>query len=72
MKWTDERSGSFVSDNHGRDHDLTVEVALDEDGTFHAVRLNGFADLGGYSRPSGRYCRTFNLVKNVTACTGHR
>ena len=24
VKWTDERSESFVSDNHGRDHDMTV------------------------------------------------
>ena len=30
VKWTDERSGSFVSDHHGRDHDMTVEIAFDE------------------------------------------
>ncbi|MBM3367855.1 MAG: xanthine dehydrogenase family protein molybdopterin-binding subunit, partial [Betaproteobacteria bacterium] len=31
VKWTDERSGSFVSDHHGRDHEMTAELALDKD-----------------------------------------
>ena len=38
VKWTDERSGSFVSDSHGRDHEMTAELALDADGNFLAVR----------------------------------
>ena len=29
VKWTDERSGSFLSDQHGRDHDFDAELALD-------------------------------------------
>ena len=33
VKWTDERSGSFLSDQHGRDHDFDAELALDKDGT---------------------------------------
>ena len=48
MKWTDERSGSFVSDNHGRDHELTAELALDADGNFLAVRLTGYGNIGGF------------------------
>ena len=48
VKWTDERSGSFVSDNHGRDHELTAELALDADGNFLALRLDGFGNLGGF------------------------
>ena len=48
VKWTDERSGSFVSDSHGRDHELTAELALDADGTFLAVRLTGFGNMGGF------------------------
>ena len=39
VKWTDERSGSFVSDHHGRDHEMTAELALDEDGKFLALRM---------------------------------
>ena len=34
VKWTDERSGSFVSDSHGRDHRVEAELALDAEGKF--------------------------------------
>jgi carbon-monoxide dehydrogenase large subunit len=52
VKWTDERSGSFVSDTHGRDHDMTAELALDRNGNFLAVRLTGYGNLGAtYGAP---------------------
>ncbi|HXP06699.1 MAG TPA: xanthine dehydrogenase family protein molybdopterin-binding subunit [Stellaceae bacterium] len=52
VKWTDDRSGSFVSDSHGRDHEMTAELALDAEGNFLAVRLNGFGNLGAaYGAP---------------------
>ena len=52
VKWTDDRSGSFVSDTHGRDHHMTAELALDRDGNFLAVRLNGYGNLGAtYGAP---------------------
>jgi carbon-monoxide dehydrogenase large subunit len=52
VKWTDERSGSFVSDTHGRDHDMDAELALDRDGNFLAVRLTGYGNLGAtYGAP---------------------
>src|ERR1051325_5461520 len=43
VKWTDERSGSFVSDTHGREAQMTAELALDKEGNFLAVGLNGTA-----------------------------
>src|SRR5205085_2427393 len=48
VKWTDDRSGSFLSDQHGRDHEFDAELALDKDGTFLAVRLTGYANVGAY------------------------
>jgi aerobic carbon-monoxide dehydrogenase large subunit len=52
VKWTDDRSGSFVSDTHGRDHCMTAELALDKDGNFLAVRLTGYGNLGAsYGAP---------------------
>jgi len=52
VKWTDERSGSFVSDSHGRDHEMAAELALDADGNFLAVRLTGYGNLGAtYGAP---------------------
>ena len=63
VKWTDERSGSFVSDSHGRDHEMTAELALDGEGNFLAVRLNGYGNLGAtYGAPGPA---TRNAVRNT-------
>ena len=65
VKWTDERSGSFVSDSHGRNHDVTGELALDKDGNFLAVRLTSFANMGAFLSPVAPMPGTINAVKNV-------
>jgi carbon-monoxide dehydrogenase large subunit len=63
VKWTDERSGSFVSDTHGRDAQMTAELALDKEGTFLAVRLTGYGNLGAtYGAPGPA---TRNAVRNT-------
>ena len=56
VKWTDERSSSFLSDSHGRDHEKVAELALDAEGRFLAIRLTGTANMGAYLAPSRR-CR---------------
>jgi carbon-monoxide dehydrogenase large subunit len=48
VKWTAERSESYVSDAHGRDHLTTAELALDKDGKFLAMRVRTTANLGAY------------------------
>jgi carbon-monoxide dehydrogenase large subunit len=48
VKWTAERSESFMSDAHGRDHDSTAEMALDADGNFLALRISTLANMGAY------------------------
>jgi aerobic carbon-monoxide dehydrogenase large subunit len=63
VKWTDDRSGSFVSDTHGRDADFVAELALDRDGNFLAVRLTGYGDLGAYYGAPGPSTR--NAVRNT-------
>jgi carbon-monoxide dehydrogenase large subunit len=65
VKWTDDRSGSFVSDSHGRDHELTAELALDTDGAFLAVRITNFGNMGGYLSHVAPMPSTLNVVKNV-------
>jgi carbon-monoxide dehydrogenase large subunit len=65
VKWTDERSTSFVSDSHGRDHRVTAELALDADGSFLAVRLTSFGNMGGFLANVGPMPSTLNAVKNV-------
>jgi carbon-monoxide dehydrogenase large subunit len=48
IKWTAERSESFLSDAHGRDHVTTAELALDKDGKFLALRVHTTANMGAY------------------------
>lgn len=67
VKWTDERSGSFVSDNHGRDAETEAELALDADGRFLAVRLTITGNVGAYLSFAATYPATANALKNVVA-----
>ena len=48
VKWTAERSESYVSDAHGRDHHTVAELALDKDGKFLAMRVKTTANIGAY------------------------
>jgi carbon-monoxide dehydrogenase large subunit len=48
VKWTADRSESYVSDAHGRDHLTIAELALDKDGKFLAMRVRTTANLGAY------------------------
>jgi len=48
VKWTAERSESFLTDCHGRDHVSQVELALDKDGNFLGLRVSTLANMGAY------------------------
>ncbi|WP_059410457.1 xanthine dehydrogenase family protein molybdopterin-binding subunit [Cupriavidus basilensis] len=48
IKWTAERSESFLTDAHGRDHVTKAELALDADGRFLAMRVHTVANMGAY------------------------
>jgi len=65
VKWTDERSESFVSDSHGRDHEMSAELALDAEGNFLAVRVTGYGNLGAYVGRGTPIPPTANAVKNT-------
>lgn len=65
VKWTDERSDSFLSDSHGRASEVTAELALDAEGHFLAVRITSFADVGGVLSNATTLPQTMNIVKNV-------
>ena len=65
VKWTDERSESFLSDHHGRDHEMLAELALDGAGNFLAVRLTGYGNAGAFSVATLPF--SVNAVKNVVS-----
>lgn len=48
VKWNGERSETFLTDDHGRDCVMNVELALDKDGTFLALRTRNVANYGAY------------------------
>ena len=48
VKWTAERSESFASDAHGRDHASHAELALDAQGKFLGLRVRTLANMGAY------------------------
>jgi len=48
VKWTAERSESFLTDAHGRDHVTRAELATNERGEFLAMRVKTIANMGAY------------------------
>lgn len=48
IKWTADRSESFLADAHGRDHVTEAELALDKDGRFLALKVKTIANMGAY------------------------
>ncbi|MFV0297439.1 MAG: xanthine dehydrogenase family protein molybdopterin-binding subunit, partial [Hyphomicrobiaceae bacterium] len=48
VKWTADRSESFLADAHGRDHLTRAELALDANGRILALRAATKANLGAY------------------------
>jgi carbon-monoxide dehydrogenase large subunit len=65
VRWINDRSESFLTDYHGRDSVMTGELALDADGNFLAVRVNGIGNLGGYVAGFGAAVPTTVIQKNL-------
>ena len=65
IKWVNDRSESFLSDHHGRSHEVEGELALDADGNFLAVRLTSYADFGVYVAAVAPMMPTFTTMRNV-------
>ncbi len=65
VKWTDDRSDSFLSDSHGRDHEVDAALALDAEGRFLAIRIQGYGNLGAYLSNATTIPPTVNTMKNM-------
>ncbi|HET9352074.1 MAG TPA: xanthine dehydrogenase family protein molybdopterin-binding subunit [Burkholderiales bacterium] len=48
VRWTAERSESFLSDAQGRDNWTTAELGTDREGRFVALRVTTWANMGAY------------------------
>jgi carbon-monoxide dehydrogenase large subunit len=67
VKWTDERSTSFLTDSHGRGQLIHAELALDADGKFLAVRISGYGNLGAYITGVSPGPLSLNTGKNLAS-----
>jgi len=61
LRWIADRSEALQSDAHARDNDSTVELALDSEGHFLALRIRTIANLGAYLALLGPHSSTNNL-----------
>jgi len=48
VKWIEDRSENLTDGGHGREEDLTVSIAVDDDGTFRGLRVDVVIDQGAY------------------------
>jgi carbon-monoxide dehydrogenase large subunit len=48
VKWTCERSESFITDAHGRDHVTRAQMAFDADNRIVGLKVHTIANLGAY------------------------
>ncbi len=67
VKWTDERSTSFLSDSHGRAQQIHCELALDREGRFLAVKVSGYGNLGAYITGVAPIPLSMNIGKNLAS-----
>ena len=63
VRWTGDRSQSFVSDAQGRDHVTAAELAFDSEGKILGYRISTIANLGSY-------LSNFATVVPTEACKG--
>ena len=48
VKWVADRTESFLTDAHGRDHHSTVEMAFDKNNRITGLKVDTIANLGAY------------------------
>ena len=65
VKWCADRSESFLSDHQGRAMVMDLTLAMDEDGTFLALKVEGLGDMGAYLTAMGPWPVTNVVSRNI-------
>ena len=65
VKWSCERSEVLLADEHGRDNVGEIELALDRDGKFLALRLHMLANIGAYIASDRQLLTPFGMIGTV-------
>ena len=61
VKWTGDRTEAHLADDHGRDQVMDIELALDREGRFLALRVRVAAAMGAYLSHFGVFPPFINL-----------
>lgn len=61
VKWTERRRENVVNTTHGRDHEMQIDVAYDQEGKLLALRVESLANIGAYMSSMGSGIPTVNV-----------
>ncbi len=64
VRWRDDRSDSFLADQHGRGSVVEASMAFDAEGKVLAARVIGHANVGAYVSQTGPMMTTRNILRN--------
>ena len=68
VKWTGDRTESFLNDTHGRDQINHAELAVDKDGKFLAIRVSSLGNVGAYVSQFGAMIPTMAGCGMLCGC----
>ncbi|WP_378950550.1 xanthine dehydrogenase family protein molybdopterin-binding subunit [Mesorhizobium sp. ANAO-SY3R2] len=77
VKWVADRTESFLTDAHGRDHHTTVEMGFDKDNKIVGLKVDTIANLGAYmslfssATPTYLYATLLSGQYNIPAIYGN-
>jgi carbon-monoxide dehydrogenase large subunit len=63
VRWVSTRSEAFLSDTQGRDTVTEMALALDKEGGFLGLRVDGIANIGAYHGSLGAFIATSNFTR---------
>jgi len=63
VRWLSTRSEAFLTDTQGRDTVTEMALALDEEGRFLGLRVDGLANIGAYHGSLGAFIATANFTR---------
>ena len=65
VKWCADRSESFLADHQGRAMTVELALALDEVGSFLALKVEALGDMGAYLTAMGPWPVTMVVSRNI-------
>lgn len=63
VRWVADRGEAFLTDTHGRDQISTVSLAIDNDGTFHALKVSSVGNVGAWCGTMGPFTPTMGSAR---------